>query len=68
MKYIKNIILGLVIGCFLGFLLGTIFESKVSKANTWERKQKTQQIIFSILGSIGGIVIGYKISEEDSKK
>ena len=67
MNYLKNIIIGAFMGCVLGFLVGTIFESKVTKKSTnWEEKQKTQQIVFSVLGAVGGVIIGYKISEEQS--
>jgi hypothetical protein len=67
MNYIKNILLGILIGCSLGFVIGTIFEYKVTKKSTnWEKKQKIQQIIFSILGASGGLIIGYKIAKEES--
>jgi len=69
MNYIKNIIIGVFTGCILGFLVGTVFESKVTKKSTnWDEKQKMQQVVFSILGAIGGIMLAVKISDEEHKK
>jgi len=65
MKYFKNILLGLFFGALIGFFIGTIFEYKVSSKNNWESKQKIQQIIFGSLGAVAGIVIGFKIAEEE---
>ncbi|WP_430928381.1 hypothetical protein [Polaribacter marinivivus] len=64
MKYIRNILLGLFFGAFAGFLIGSIFEYKVSKKENWESKQRIQQIVFASLGAIGGSVIGYKLADE----
>ena len=65
MNYIKNIIIGGFIGCVLGLFIGAIFESKSMKHSKWKEQQKTKQIIFSVIGGVGGIVIGFKIAEED---
>lgn len=64
MKYIRNILLGLFFGAFAGFLIGSIFEYKVSKKKNWESKQKIQQVVFASLGAIAGSVIGFKIADE----
>lgn len=69
MNYVKNIFLATIIGIVFGFFMGSIFESKVTKRNVnWEEKQERQQIIFSVLGAIGGIIIGVKISDEENAK
>lgn len=68
MNYIKNAFLGAIIGAVLGLFVGTIFDYKVTKKSKWEEKQKRQQIIFSVLGGIGGIILGVKISDEESDK
>jgi uncharacterized protein YacL len=68
MKYIKNIFFGVIIGTVIGFFIGTIFEYKVSKKSNWEEKQQMQQVIFSVLGGIGGLILGVKISDEESDK
>ena len=69
MNYVKNMFVGAVIGVIIGFFIGTIFESKVTKKSTnWEEKQQMQQDIFSVLGGIGGIILGVKIAEEENDK
>ena len=68
MNYMKNIFLGAIIGAVLGFFVGTIFDSKVTKKSKWEEKQQMQHIIFSVLGGIGGIILGVKIAEEENDK
>ena len=57
--------LGLFIGAVFGLFIGTIFEYKVSSKRNWESKQKVQQIVFASLGAIAGLVIGYKIADEE---
>ncbi|MDB9913505.1 hypothetical protein OAD06_04320 [Flavobacteriaceae bacterium] len=65
MVYIRNIILGGIIGCVFGLMIGTIYDSKAMKYSKWKEEQKTKQIIFSVLGAIGGGVLGYKIANEE---
>jgi outer membrane lipoprotein SlyB len=69
MGYIKNIFLASIIGVVIGFFVGSIFDSKVTKKSVnWEEKQERQQIIFSVLGAIGGIIVGVKISDEENAR
>ena len=44
----KNIILGAIIGVFSGFVIGTIYDSKVTKKSKWEEKQQFQQILLGV--------------------
>lgn len=47
MNYIKNIIIGVFTGSILGFLIGTVFESKVTKKSTnWDEKTKNATSCF----------------------
>lgn len=69
MNYVKNVFLSVIIGIVFGFFIGSIFDSKVTKRSVnWEEKQERQQIIFSVLGAIGGLVIGVKIADEENAK
>ena len=65
MVYLRNIILGLIIGCVFGLIIGTIYDSKAIKYTKWKEEQRIKQIIFSVLGTIGGGVLGFKIANEE---
>ena len=66
-KYLKNIFLGLLIGAVFGAFLGLQFGRKSGKRSDYENRKNFQVVVFSILGSIGGVAFGYIMSKEDNQ-
>lgn len=67
MRYVRNIIAGILIGGLVGLFFGTIFGWKETKKSNWESRESFQQKLFGSLGALGGAYIGFKIAEEDSQ-